>query len=71
MADKVSCLFALQAGEAALLEDLAALKNPAPTDVTGQLEAYLNLKHDLEEVIAKVRLNDIHITHLVNVSSSR
>ena len=35
---------------AALRQDLAALNNPAPAHIPGELEAYLNLKHDLQEV---------------------
>jgi len=40
----------LQTVEAALRQDLAALNNPAPAHIPGELEAYLNLKHDLQEV---------------------
>jgi prepilin-type N-terminal cleavage/methylation domain-containing protein len=40
----------LQIVEAALRQDLAALKNPASAHVPGELEAYLDLKHDLQEV---------------------
>ena len=35
---------------AALRQDLAALNNPASGHIPGELEAYLNLKHDLQEV---------------------
>ena len=40
----------LKTVEAALRQDLAALNNPAPAHIPGELEAYLNLKHDLQEV---------------------
>jgi len=40
--------------EAALRQDLAALNNPAPAHIPGELEAYLNLKHDLQEVTTVV-----------------
>ena len=39
---------------AALRQDLAALNNPAPAHIPGELEAYLNLKHDLQEVTTVV-----------------
>jgi len=40
--------------EAALRQDLAALNNPASGHIPGELEAYLNLKHDLQEVTTVV-----------------
>ncbi len=40
----------LATAEAALKQDFAALNNPASAHVPGELEAYLNLKHDLQEV---------------------
>ncbi len=40
----------LETVEAALRQDLAALNNPASGHIPGELEAYLNLKHDLQEV---------------------
>jgi prepilin-type N-terminal cleavage/methylation domain-containing protein len=59
----------LQTGEAELQQDLAALKNPASAHVPGELEAYLELKHDLQDVVAKIHTTDIHITKLLNVAS--
>jgi len=44
----------LKTVEAALRQDLAALNNPAPAHIPGELEAYLNLKHDLQEVTTVV-----------------
>ena len=44
---------------------LAALKNPASQHTPGALEAYLNLKHDLQTVIAEVHQTEIHIMKLV------
>jgi prepilin-type N-terminal cleavage/methylation domain-containing protein len=40
----------LETVRAALQQDLAALNNPASRHIPGELEAYLNLKHDLQEV---------------------
>ena len=59
----------LQMVEAALRQDLAALKNPASSNVPGQLEAYLDLKHDLQEVVAKVHQTEMHLTHLLDKAS--
>lgn len=44
----------LEAAEADLQQDLDALKNPASEQVAGELEAYLDLKHDLQDVAKKV-----------------
>jgi Flp pilus assembly pilin Flp len=52
----------LATAEAALQQDLAALNTPASAHVAGELEAYLNLKHALQEVIAEVQVADIQIT---------
>lgn len=53
--------------EAALTEELSALKNPAQFHVPGELEAYLDLKHSLEEAIPKLRVLENHLTHLLRV----
>jgi hypothetical protein len=52
----------LATAEAALQQDLAALSNPASAHVAGELEAYLNLKHGLQEAIAEVQVTEIQIT---------
>ena len=59
----------LQTAEAELQQDLAALKNPASSHVPGELEAYLNLKHDLQEVVAKVKEAEVHVVKLMDVAS--
>ena len=56
----------LQTAEAELQQDLAALKNPASLHTPGALEAYLNLKHDLQDVVAKVHETEIHVMKLVD-----
>jgi hypothetical protein len=56
----------LQAVEAALQQDLDTLKNPASLHTPGALEAYLNLKHDLQDVVAEVHETDVHITKLTD-----
>jgi len=60
----------LQAAESALQQDLGALKNPASQHTPGALEAYLNLKHDLQTVIAEVHETEIHIMKLVDKGST-
>jgi prepilin-type N-terminal cleavage/methylation domain-containing protein len=54
----------LQLGEAALRQDLSALKNPASSHVPGELEAYLDLKHSLTTLIDNVVQLEAHVGHL-------
>jgi prepilin-type N-terminal cleavage/methylation domain-containing protein len=63
-------LQSLQTAESDLQLDLDALKNPASLHTPGALEAYLNLKHDLQDVIAKVHQADIHIEKLMDKGST-
>jgi prepilin-type N-terminal cleavage/methylation domain-containing protein len=58
----------LQTAEADLQQDLATLKNPASSQIPGELEAYLDLKHDLQAVVDKVHATDIHVKKLVDVA---
>jgi hypothetical protein len=37
--------------------------------VPGRLEAYLALKHDLQDVVAKVQLAEIHVTKVLDTAS--
>src|SRR6185437_1856814 len=59
------------AAEAALQQDLALLDNPASLHTPGALEAYLNLKHDLQDVVAKVHLTEIQVTKMGDKSTSK
>jgi DNA anti-recombination protein RmuC len=54
----------LQLGEAALRQDLRALKNPASSHVPGELEAYLELKHSLTTLLANTEQLEAHVGHL-------
>jgi prepilin-type N-terminal cleavage/methylation domain-containing protein len=54
----------LQLGEAALRQDLSALKNPASSHVPGELEAYLELKHSLTTLLANTEQLEAHLGHL-------
>ena len=54
----------LQLGEAALRQDLHALKNPASSHVPGELEAYLELKHALTRLITDTELLETHVGRL-------
>jgi hypothetical protein len=54
----------LQLGEAALRQDLGALKNPASSHVPGELEAYLELKHSLTTLLANTEQLEAHVGHL-------
>jgi hypothetical protein len=40
------------------------LNNPASMHTPGALEAYLDLKHDLQDVVAKVHVTEIQVTKL-------
>ena len=57
-------LLDLQLGEAALREDLHALKNPASSHVREELEAYLELKHGLTTLISHFEQLRAHMAHL-------
>lgn len=59
----------LQAVETRLLQDLAALDNPASAHVANELKVYLDLKHSLQDVADKVRVTDIQVTKLVDKAS--
>jgi prepilin-type N-terminal cleavage/methylation domain-containing protein len=54
----------LQLGEAALRQDLDALKNPASSHVPGELEAYLDLKHSLSTLIDNTQRLEVHVGKL-------
>jgi prepilin-type N-terminal cleavage/methylation domain-containing protein len=54
----------LQVGEAALRQDLSALKNPASSHLPGELEAYLELKHSLTTLLANTEQLEAHVGHL-------
>lgn len=63
-------LESLQTAESDLQQDLDALKNPAPLQTPGALDAYLNLKHDLQDVADKVHQSEIHVEKLVDKAST-
>ncbi len=63
-------LESLQTAESDLQQDLDALKNPAPLQTPGALDAYLNLKHDLQDVADKVHHADIEVTKLMDKATS-
>jgi prepilin-type N-terminal cleavage/methylation domain-containing protein len=57
-------LLDLQFGEAALREDLHALKNPASSHVREELEAYFELKHSLTTLIAHTQQLEARVQQL-------
>ena len=61
----------LQAAEAALQQNLALLNNPASLHTPGALEAYLNLKHDLQDVVAKVHVTEVQVTKLGDKATAK
>jgi prepilin-type N-terminal cleavage/methylation domain-containing protein len=54
----------LQDGEEALRQDLRALKNPASSHVPGELEAYLDLKHSLQNLLTNTEQLETQIGRL-------
>lgn len=59
----------LQTAEADLQRNLAALENPASDQIPGELQAYLDLKHDLQAVVDKVHVTAFEFTHLIDKAS--
>jgi prepilin-type N-terminal cleavage/methylation domain-containing protein len=59
----------LQRGEADLRQVLRALKNPASSQVPEELEAYLDLKHDLTTLRAETRQLEAHLGHLLELAA--
>jgi prepilin-type N-terminal cleavage/methylation domain-containing protein len=66
--DEVSrLLHDLQMGEEELRQELADLENPARFHVPGELEAYLDLKHNLTEMLPKLNQLEHHLAHVLNI----
>jgi prepilin-type N-terminal cleavage/methylation domain-containing protein len=57
----------LQMGEAELRQELADLENPARFHVPGELEAYLDLKHNLTETLPKLNQLEQHLAHVLQI----
>jgi prepilin-type N-terminal cleavage/methylation domain-containing protein len=57
----------LQMGEAELRQELADLENPARFHVPGELDAYLDLKHNLTETLPKLNQLEHHLAHVVQI----
>ena len=57
----------LQMGEAELRQELADLENPARFHVLGELEAYLDLKHNLTETLPKLNQLEHHLAHVLQI----
>ena len=62
-------LEALQTKEAELRQELSDLDNPARFHVPGELDAYLDLKHSLEETLSKLNELEHHLAHVVQIVS--
>jgi prepilin-type N-terminal cleavage/methylation domain-containing protein len=59
----------VQDGEAALTDNLRRLRNPSSSHVPGELEAYLELKHSVQELSDELQQLDAHLRHLLQISS--
>ena len=57
----------LRSGEAELRQELADLENPARFHVEGELEAYLDLKHSLQETLPKLNVLENHLEHVLKI----
>jgi prepilin-type N-terminal cleavage/methylation domain-containing protein len=57
----------LQMEEAELRQELADLENPARFHVPGELEAYLDLKHNLTETLPKLNQLEHHLAHVLQI----
>src|SRR4029078_7439747 len=60
-------LQALEANEAALWEQFHSLPNPAKKHQPGNLEAYIDLKQALIEVITEVNRVEAHLKHVLHI----
>ena len=57
----------LQSGETELRQELADLKNPAQYHVPGELEAYLDLKHSLTDMLPMLTELKNHLGHILEI----
>jgi hypothetical protein len=53
--------------ESELQQELADLENPARFHVPGELEAYLDLKLSLTELIPKLQVLENHLKHVIRL----
>jgi prepilin-type N-terminal cleavage/methylation domain-containing protein len=60
-------LQALQQGEADLWQEYFALRNPAQNHVPGELDAYLDLRRSLIEMITEIQRLEAHLGHVVQI----
>ena len=60
----------VHAGKLALQGILVSLRNPASSHVPGELEAYLELKHSLQEEIAELDQLEAHLHNLLTISGN-
>jgi prepilin-type N-terminal cleavage/methylation domain-containing protein len=57
----------LQMGEAELRQELSDLQNPARYHVPGEMEAYLDLKHNLTDTLPKLNQLENHLAHVLHI----
>ena len=60
-------LQALEQGEADLRQEFFALRNPAQNHVPGQLDAYLDLKKSLNDLISGLQPLEAHLRHVLQI----
>ena len=59
---------ALEATENDLKQESLDLRNPAKYHIPGELEAYLTLKHSLDETISHVHALKTHVKHVLQIT---
>jgi prepilin-type N-terminal cleavage/methylation domain-containing protein len=62
-------LRALEQGEADLRAEYQALQNPARHHIPGELEAYLDLRQSLSELISDLQPLQAHLSHVLQIVS--
>jgi prepilin-type N-terminal cleavage/methylation domain-containing protein len=67
--DVAAALAGLEQGEATLRAALSALQNPAKRHVPGELEAYLDLKQSLVQMLAELNRLEVHLRHVQHIVS--
>jgi len=65
----LNTLHALEQGEADLRAEYQALQNPARHHIPGELEAYLDLRQSLSEMISDLQPLQAHLSHVLQIIS--
>jgi prepilin-type N-terminal cleavage/methylation domain-containing protein len=61
---------AVQRGQADLKQEFLALQNPASSHNPGELQAYLDLKHSLVELMTKLQRLQVHLQQVLDIAAN-